>query len=48
MELLAKLAALLGLAGSSIDESDIDAYGVGAVMPYDLSSLALMESMTRQ
>ena len=48
MELLAKLADMLGLAASSFDESDIEAYGVGAVMPYDLSSLALIESMTRQ
>ncbi len=48
MELLAKLATLLGLGASSFDESDIEAYGVGAVMPYELSSLVLMEAMARQ
>ena len=48
MELLAKIALMLGLVDLSFDESDIEAYAVGAVMPYDLSSLALIESMTRQ
>ena len=48
MEFLAKLADMLGLINSSIDESDVEAYGVGAVMPCDLSNLALIESMTRQ
>ena len=48
MELLAKIATMLGLGTASVDESDIEAYGVGAVMPHDLSSLALIESMMRQ
>lgn len=48
MELLKKLAAMLGLATTSLDESDIETYGVGAVMPHDLTSLPLLESITRQ
>lgn len=47
MQLIAKLAELLGLASPSSDEADIESYGVGAVMPYEVSSLALSESLRR-
>jgi hypothetical protein len=39
---------LLGIHQQTTEEAEIDAFGVGAVMPYDLSSIALGESCNKK